>query len=94
MSISFRARVSVPSQVLLQRVGEESVLLDLQTEVYFGLDSVGTRMWEALTRAETVEAAYQELLATYQVDKQRLRTDLEDLIDKLAKNGLLETKDA
>jgi hypothetical protein len=94
LSISFRAHVSVPSQVLLQRVGEESVLLDLQTEVYFGLDSVGTRMWEALTRAETVEAAYQELLATYQVDAQRLRKDMENLIDRLTGNGLLETKDA
>jgi len=48
-------------------------------------------MWEALTKANTVEAAYQELLATYDVDKQRLRQDLEKLIERLVENGLLET---
>lgn len=93
MAISFRARVSVPSRVLLQQLGEESILLDLQSECYFGLDPVGTRMWEALTGTKNVEAAYQRLLSTYDVDAQRLRKDLEGLIGKLVENGLLETKD-
>jgi hypothetical protein len=75
----------------LQRVGEESVLLDLRTESYFGLDPVGTRMWETLTNADTVEAAYQELLANYEVDAQRLRQDLEGLMENLLEKGLLET---
>ena len=93
MPISFSARVVVPPHVLLQQVGEESVLLNLEKECYFGLDPVGTRMWEALTKADTVEAAYQELLAVYDVDKQRLRQDLEKLIGSLVENGLLETSD-
>lgn len=92
MAISFRARVSVPSRVLLQRLGEESVLLDLQSESYFGLDPVGTRMWEALTKTKDVEAAYQQLLSTYDIDARHLRQDLEGLIDKLVANGLLEIK--
>ena len=93
MPISFSARVAVPPHVLLQRVGEESVLLHVDKECYFGLDPVGTRMWEALTKAKTVEAAYQELLAVYDVDAGRLRQDLEGLVENLVKNGLLETSD-
>ncbi|HVB97764.1 MAG TPA: PqqD family protein [Candidatus Dormibacteraeota bacterium] len=91
MAISFSAHVAVPPHVLLQQVGEESVLLDLKTETYFGLDSVGTRMWEALTKAATVDAAYREVLATYEVDPTRLRQDMEALIEKLIEKGLLET---
>ncbi len=82
-----------PQHVLLQQVGEETVLLNLEKECYFGLDPVGTRMWEALTKASTIEAAYQELLSAYDVDPRRLRQDLEALIDKLVENGLLETRD-
>ena len=93
LPISFSARVVVPPHVLLQQVGEESVLLNLEKECYFGLDPVGTRMWEALTKANTVDAAYQELLSTYDVDEQRLRQDLEKLIENLFENGLLETSD-
>ncbi|HEV2388547.1 MAG TPA: PqqD family protein [Candidatus Acidoferrales bacterium] len=91
MAISFSARVVVPSHVLLQQVGEESVLLNLEKESYYGLDPVGTRMWGALTRAVTVEAAYQELLAEYEVDAAQLRRDMAGLIEKLVENGLLET---
>ena len=91
MPISFSAHVAVPQHVLLQQVGEEAVLLNLEKECYFGLDPVGTRMWEALTKAETIKAAYEELLSAYDVDPQRLRQDLEGLIDNLVKNGLLET---
>jgi hypothetical protein len=78
--------------VLLQQVGEESVLLDLKTERYFGLDSVGTRMWETLAKADNVEAAYQELLSCYEVDAGRLRQDMETLVGKLVESGLLEIK--
>jgi Coenzyme PQQ synthesis protein D (PqqD) len=93
LPISFSARVVVPSHVLLQQVGEESVLLNLEKECYFGLDPVGTRMWEALTKANTVEGAYRQLLSAYDVDEQRLRQDLEKLIEGLVENGLLETSD-
>jgi hypothetical protein len=93
LPISFSARVVVPSHVLLQQVGEESVLLNLEKECYFGLDPVGTRMWEALTKGNTVEVAYQELLSVYDVDGLRLRQDLERLIENLVENGLLEASD-
>jgi hypothetical protein len=91
LPISFSARVVVPPHVLLQQVGEESVLLNLEKECYFGLDPVGTRMWEALTKADTVEAACQQLLSVYDVDEQRLRQDLEKLLEQLVENGLVET---
>jgi hypothetical protein len=91
LAVSFSAHVVVPPHVLLQQVGEESVLLDLRTETYFGLDSVGTSMWEALTKAETVDGAYRQLLNAYEVEPDRLRQDLETLIENLLRSGLLET---
>jgi hypothetical protein len=49
MSIAFESRVNMPSDVLVSEQDSESVLLNLKTETYFGLDEVGTRMWGALT---------------------------------------------
>ena len=92
MAISFSAHVAVPPHVLLQRFGEESVLLNLVTETYFGLDAVGTRMWEALTKAETVDGAYRELLDDYEVEPDRLRQDMNALLENLLRNGLLEKR--
>jgi hypothetical protein len=80
----------VPAHVLVRQVEGESVLLNLESEQYFGLDEVGTGMWAALTRADSIEAAYQALLGEYEVDAEQLRQDLQTLIEKLVEKGLLK----
>ncbi|MGF1477877.1 MAG: PqqD family protein [Cyanophyceae cyanobacterium] len=82
-------KVSVPQEVLIQDVGGESVLLNLASEQYFGLDDVGTRMWTTLVEKTEVEAAYKTLLAEYDVEPEQLRRDLQQLIQKLVDHGLL-----
>ena len=90
MPVSFAARVSVPSDVLISEVGGESVLLNLKNERYFGLDDVGTQMWKTLVASDSIQAAYERLLAEYDVEANRLREDLGDLIQKLLEQGLVE----
>jgi len=91
LPVPFTARVKVPSHVLVQEVGGESVLLNLQNERYFGLDEVGTRIWSALTKEETIQSAYETLLREYEVEAEVLQSDIEELVQKLLENGLVET---
>lgn len=42
--------VAIPAQVLARRVGEEIVILNLESGVYFGLDPVGARIWGTADR--------------------------------------------
>jgi hypothetical protein len=88
--LSFASRVSVPADVLVNVVGEESVLLNLKTERYYGLDGVGTRMWSVLTTSPSVQAAFEKLMEEYEVEAGRLREDLQALIAQLSEQGLLE----
>jgi len=92
MSLSPASRVSVPSGVLINVVDGQAVLLNLKTERYFGLDEVGTEMWRILTSSDSMESACATLLAEYEVEPERLRTDLFDLAQKLIENGLLEVR--
>jgi hypothetical protein len=89
-----KGKVSIPDGVLVRELQGESVLLNLNTESYFGLDDVGTRMWAALTGSPSVQAAYEMLLAEYEVDAARLRADLHGFIEKLKEMGLIELSDA
>ncbi len=68
----------------------ESVLLNLDSERYFGLDETGTRMWSVLRTCKSIEAAYQKLMDEYEVDAQLLRRDLSELVGKLLDQGLVE----
>jgi hypothetical protein len=89
MTISFTDRVAVPDGVLISHLQEESVILNLESERYLGLDDVGTRFLTVLTSSESIEAAYQQLAAEYDVDPEVLRHDLQALVDQLFDQGLL-----
>jgi hypothetical protein len=61
--VSFSERLTVAPDVLFRLVGDEGVLLNLNTTLYLGLNPVGTRMWNALTSSSSIQAAYDTLLA-------------------------------
>lgn len=79
----------VSSEAIAQEVSGETVILDLKSEQYFSLDTVGTRVWQLLQASSHIEEIYQQLLEEYDVEPSRLRTDLEDLLTALEKEGLI-----
>lgn len=83
-------RVEVPSNVLFRELQGECIILNLDTESYFGLDEVGTRMWLALTRSESIAAALDALEQEFDVEPAQLRRDFEELLAGLLEQGLLE----
>jgi hypothetical protein len=89
MAISFSDRLMVPDDVLISNLQEESVILNLQSERYFGLDNVGTRIFSVLTTSNSIGAAYELLLKEYDVDRDVLRQDLLTLIENLLEQGLM-----
>jgi hypothetical protein len=91
MTTSSATRLSVPANVLVSIIEDEAVLLNLESECYFGLNRTGTAMWTALTSAESVEVAYEHLAGTFDVDAEALRSDMNTLIGQLLEHGLVES---
>jgi hypothetical protein len=87
-------KVRPTTDVLVSRLGEEIVMLDLASERYFGLDSVGAAVWEALGTAPNAAAAVDTLLSRYAVDRETLTRDVWRLIARLKEKGLVEVADA
>jgi hypothetical protein len=71
--VSFANRAIVPEHVLVRHLDGESVLLNLNTEKYFGLDAMGTRMFALVTASPCIESAYEKLLEEYEVQGEVLR---------------------
>jgi Coenzyme PQQ synthesis protein D (PqqD) len=90
MPISFSDRVTVPDDVLISKLQEESVILNLDSERYFGLDDVGTRILSVLTTSDSIEAAYNTLVQEYDVDGPVLRQDLLALVENLVEQGIVQ----
>jgi hypothetical protein len=80
----------IPENVLSQELNGEVVLLSMENETYYSLNSVGSQLWQLLThKGVSVEAAIQQLLQVYGVDEPLLRQDVITLVDELLQEGLL-----
>lgn len=77
-----------PPHVYYTEVDGQMVLLNLESEQYFGLDAVGSNIVTRLTE-QSSEKALTDLMDDYKVDPEVLRRDIDDLVDKLLTAGLL-----
>ena len=77
------------SNVLFQELEGEMVLLNLETERYYGLDDVGTRFWQLLTEHGDIEHVLTQMIAEFDVDEATIRADVEKLVSELSTAGLL-----
>jgi hypothetical protein len=77
-------------EVLSQEVAGETVVLDLDSECYFGLDEVGTRVWNMLRQGVTFEAIIDRLLEEYDVEREELERDVRGLLRQLLESGLVQ----
>ena len=86
-------KVKFADTVFAQEVDGEMVLLDMNSENYFGLDAVGTDIWQAMQEEENLEKVLEILLEQYDVEEEVLKNDLLAFVQKLQENGLVQVDD-
>ena len=90
MQILKDQKASISSEVLFQEVSGETVLLDLASENYFGLDEIGTRIWGLLQSGASIGETMDTLMEEYEVERETLEKDVGELLEKLVEAGLIE----
>lgn len=85
-------KVIFAETVFAQEVDGEMVLLDMESENYFGLDEVGTAIWQAMQEKETLKEVFEVLLEQYEVEAEVLENDLGDFVEKLVESGLVKVE--
>lgn len=73
----------------MQELDGETVLLNLESERYFGLDDVGTRVWQHLGEHGRLSRVCEEMQKEYDVDEATLRGDVLQLVDELIEAGIV-----
>ncbi len=82
-------RLSIPPQVMSRPVGEETVLLDLESGMYFGLDGVGKRIWESVGNGLTLGEIAAVIVSEFEVDDAKAQSDVFEFAGDLLQRGLL-----
>ncbi len=82
-------KVTIPTQVMARTVGDETVILDLASGTYFGLDPVGARIWGLMGEGQTLAEICATMLEEYEVERAQLEADVLRLAAELAERGLV-----
>jgi hypothetical protein len=75
--------------VLSRELAGETVLLNLESGVYYGLDAVGTRAWNLLAEERTLADVCTIMLEEFEVTHDTLQQDLTTLVRELCEKQLL-----
>ena len=72
------------------RVAEETVLLHLESGLYFGLDTLGTKIWQSLGGETSLGKLCASIAEDYGAPIDHVRADARSFLAKLAEHGLIE----
>jgi hypothetical protein len=83
-------KVTIPAQVMARTVGEETVILDLASGTYFGLDPVGARIWQLLGEGRTLAEVCDAMQQSHDVSRADIERDVLCLADALRAQRLID----
>ncbi len=84
--------VAIKNQVS-SNLGEEAVILHLGKGAYYGVNEVGALIWSLLLKPVKVSDIAAEVAGKYQVSRKQCQADLLQLLDKMLRARLIETKE-
>ena len=88
MALTLDQTVAVSDDAVFRELDGESVVLNLETGMYFGLDAVGTAAWRAIEPKGTLRQALDRVLAEFDATPATAETDLLELAAALIEKGL------
>lgn len=83
-------RVRPCANVMFREVGDEAVVLELESGRYFGMDPVGARMWQLLVTRQSLAEVRTALCDEFDAPSEQLERDLVDFVATLQARGLLQ----
>jgi hypothetical protein len=92
MSVALEQAVRIPSDVMFRELQGEAVILNLASSTYFGLDQVGTRIWQLCATHASLRVVWEAMQHEFDAPSEMLQVDLLAFVDELVAQGLLEVQ--
>ena len=89
MSDIFEKKLSPSGDAIASAVGDETVILHLKNGAYYGLDAVGTRIWELLKEGHAPAAICARMADEYDVAPDVIEADVRRLLGELEASDIV-----
>lgn len=89
-SIDFDTTIEKKQDIISSGMDDETVMMSIENGEYYGLNPVGSRIWELLDRPRTVGGICDILLAEYDVPAEECRREVMEFVEKLLEKKLVK----
>jgi len=89
-TITLDTRLALSPDTVYRELDGEAVILHLESGQYYGLDPIGTRIWELIADHSRPRDIAAVLVGEYDVSPRQLEADLLDLLARLAERSLID----
>ena len=89
MAAALDRTIRIGDDTIFRELAGEAVLLQLEAGMYFGLDAVGTRLWQLIAEHRHLRRVFDQAQAEFDVDAATLERDLVALVESLEARGLV-----
>jgi hypothetical protein len=93
MKLELSSRVCRNPEMVSGNMDGETVMMSIVRGEYFGLDLIGSRIWEMIKQPVTIEALIEQLLTEYEIDRETCSRDVLDFLEQIQDKGLLLCSD-
>jgi hypothetical protein len=88
--MNLNSKIKIDSTVFAKEVDSEMVIFNANSEQYFGLDEVGTTIWNYIEQSKDLKVVLNNMVEKYDAEKSTLERDLSIFVKELEKSGLVE----
>lgn len=89
-TLSANPSVAPKQDIVARSVGDEMVLLDLDSGTYFTLNGVGAFIWKRIEAQDDVDAIASHIVQQYEVELAQARADVSAFLSDMLTQGLVE----
>jgi hypothetical protein len=93
MAVTLDSRVSISEDAVFRELEGEAVIVHLESGMYFGLDPVGTRLWQLIDAHGGLQPVFDAALDEFDVEPDVLRRDLLQLVSDLEQRRLVVVRE-
>ena len=84
---------TLSSSLMAQEVDDEILLMDMETQLFYALNSTGYVLWETIQKHNKLEDVFTEMKELFEVSDMDLKRDIDVFIENLAKNEMIQFND-
>ena len=82
--------IHISKNILGKKLDGEWVFLNMNNGIYYGLNEMGSLIWDEITARKDVEAVVGSLQSIFAVERSQAERDLKEFLKDLKREGLIE----